>query len=373
MATTMATKYLGMEVACERSHGRLKLIDLDNVWRKWVKRLVLSHIIQRPGSAYLDCGPSTNLSRSFIVLQPKSAKEIMVTKLIKLNPENDVYDGITRLLKHNITGAPVVDRDHRLLGVFSEKCCFSVFGMLARSGYRDSPESSVTAKDFMVKKLFTLKQDSDVFDSIGALLANRISGAPVLDDDGNFLGVFSEKDSMKVLISTAYDQLPTTHVGALMNRDPTRVIAPDCDLFDVVQVFLDTPLRRLVVVEDGKLLGQISRRDVLRAEQQFSVTAMHRVKSAGSVNSSAQPISVAAFMDRNAPTTTEDVRFLDVARVFLDTPYRRLPVLRDGNLVGQISRRDVLKAANELLDIPTPPGKNLLYLSSLVDRHDAPI
>ena len=74
------------------------------------------------------------------MLQPKSANEIMVTKLVKLSPENDVYDGITRLLKYNITGAPVVDRDHNFLGVFSEKSCLSVFGMLARSGYRNSPE-----------------------------------------------------------------------------------------------------------------------------------------------------------------------------------------------------------------------------------------
>jgi CBS domain-containing protein len=312
------------------------------------------------------------------VLQPKSAKEIMVTKLVKLSPDNDVYDGITRLLKHNITGAPVVDRDHNFLGVFSEKCCLSVFGMLARSGYRNSPESSVTAKDFMTKKLFTLSKDSDVFDSIAMLLANRISGAPVLDAEGNFLGVFSEKDSMRVLISAAYDQLPTTHVEALMNRDHDRVISADCDLFDVAQKFLDTPLRRLAVVEDGKLLGQISRRDVLRAEKQFSASVKDRIQvnppaAQSQTDQSAQPGNVSSFMDRNARTTTEDVRFLDIARVFLDTPYRRLPVLRDGRLVGQISRRDVLKAANDLLAVPTTREQSLLYLSSLVDRKDAPI
>ena len=312
------------------------------------------------------------------MLQPKSANEIMVTKLVKLSPDNDVYDGITRLLKYNITGAPVVDRDHNFLGVFSEKCCLSVFGMLARSGYRNSPESSVTAKDLMTKKLFTLSKDSDVFDSIAMLLANRISGAPVLDAEGNFLGVFSEKDSMRVLISAAYDQLPTTHVEALMNRDRDRVISADCDLFDVAQIFLDTPLRRLAVVEDGKLLGQISRRDVLRAEKQFSASVKDRIKvnppaAKSQSGQSAQAGNVSSFMDRNARTTTEDVRFLDIARVFLDTPYRRLPVLRDGTLVGQISRRDVLKAANDLLAVPTTREQSLLYLSSLVDRKDAPI
>ena len=78
-------------------------------------------------------------------------------------------------------------------------------------------------------------------------------------------------------------------------------------------------------------------------------------------------------MDRVAKTITEDIDFLKIARIFLDTPYRRLPVVNDGKLVGQISRRDVLQVANELIGIDPPPRKKtLLYLSSLVSREDAP-
>ena len=55
----------------------------------------------------------------------------------------------------------------------------------------------------MVRKLVTLTPESDVFEAIGQLLKNRISGAPVVDPEGNFLGIFSEKTSMQVLISAA--------------------------------------------------------------------------------------------------------------------------------------------------------------------------
>ena len=65
---------------------------------------------------------------------------------------------------------------------------------------------------------------------------------------------------------------------------------------------------------------------------------------------------------------------LTIARKFLETDYRRLPVLRGTRLVGQISRRDVLRAALNLIDAhPQQRGKSLLYLSALVDRDDAPL
>ena len=311
----------------------------------------------------------------------------MVTKLVTLTPDKHVYDGISRLLKHKITGAPVVDRDQNYHGVFSEKCCMKVLGVTARSASEDGRAAghSVKARDFMATRLVTLSPEADVFDAINQLLASRISGAPVLDKDGNFLGVFSEKNSMKVLLSAAYDQLPTTRVEALMNCDPDRVIGGDTGLFEIAQKFAETPLRRLAVVENGKLLGQISRRDVLNAEHPFAAKVRHRIKVLAdeiteSENSSgpsdneqeASQETVSYFMDRNAKTIGEDAGFMEVARIFLDTPYRRLPVVSDGKLVGQISRRDVLHAANELTSVPATREKSILYLSSLVDRQDSP-
>ena len=324
-----------------------------------------------------------------MISQPTNAQQVMVTKLVTLTPEMHVADGIARLLKFNITGAPVVDDDRNFLGVFSEKCCMKVLGVMARTAQEDGNDSGalITAKDFMVSKLISLSPDTDVMEAIGLLLKNRISGAPVLDSDGKFIGSFSEKNSMDVLIASAYEQFPTTQVGKFMNPDLARIISADADLFEIAQKFVDTPLRRFEVVDEksGKLMGQISRRDVLRAEQRMSKSVRHRVKAMTNLISdesddannessdvAASP-SVAYFMDRNAKTITEELDFLGVARIFLDTPYRRLPVLTDGKVVGQISRRDVLQAVNELISIDPPPReKTILYLSSLVDRQDAP-
>ena len=84
---------------------------------------------------------------------------------------------------------------------------------------------SITARDFMVTRLVTLKPEMDVLDAVRMLLKNRISGAPVVASDGKYLGVFSEKCSMHVLLDAAYEQLPSNDVRSFMDTQP-RTISP---------------------------------------------------------------------------------------------------------------------------------------------------
>jgi len=124
--------------------------------------------------------------------------------------------------------------------------------------------SQVSARDCMVTRLVTLRPEMDVLEAVQRLLKNRISGAPVVDAEGNYLGVFSEKCSMQVLLDAAYEQLPSNQVRLFMDTD-AQTIEPDTHLLSIAQVFLLTSFRRLPVLEDGKLIGQVSRRDVIRA------------------------------------------------------------------------------------------------------------
>jgi CBS domain-containing protein len=124
--------------------------------------------------------------------------------------------------------------------------------------------SRITARDFMVTKLVTLRPEMDVIRAVQLLLKNRISGAPVVDKEGNYLGIFSEKCSLNVLLDAAYEQLPSNEVRMFMDTE-ARTISPDTLLLSIAQVFLLTPYRRLPVLDEGQLVGQVSRRDVLRA------------------------------------------------------------------------------------------------------------
>src|SRR5690606_21295498 len=118
------------------------------------------------------------------------------------------------------------------LGVFSEKSCLRALTQTA-AALRDQNRPPAQAADFMQTQLYRLRPHQDVFEAIGALLKNHISGAPVVDDDGFLLGVFSEKDSMSVLIKGAYDQPPAAEISAFMNPDRGRIITEDTDLLTI--------------------------------------------------------------------------------------------------------------------------------------------
>ncbi|MCG8448503.1 MAG: CBS domain-containing protein [Pirellulales bacterium] len=156
--------------------------------------------------------------------------------------------------------------------------------------FRNRP-SQVTARDFMVKRLVTLRPEMDVIEAVQRLLKNRISGAPVVDADNMYLGVFSEKCSMQVLLDAAYEQLPSNQVRMFMDCD-AQTIDPDAHLLSIAQVFLLTPYRRLPVLEEGRLIGQVSRRDVLRA-------AMDQLKQGSLQNEGSSLLYLSALVERN--------------------------------------------------------------------------
>lgn len=123
--------------------------------------------------------------------------------------------------------------------------------------------AAILARDMMTQNLVTLAPQLDVFSAIDILLRKRISGAPVVDSLGCYLGIFSERSCMQVIVNAAYESLPDA--GLLPFVDPhAPTIAPDTDLLSICQTFLDQATRRLPVLEAGRLLGQISRRDVMR-------------------------------------------------------------------------------------------------------------
>jgi CBS domain-containing protein len=97
------------------------------------------------------------------------------------------------------------------------------------------------------------------------LLAKRISGAPVIDDAGVLIGVLSELDCLRLLSSDEFyaDHQEEAATVKHFMTGAGRTIPPDLGIYAIAHYFLTTPIRRLPVVEEGRLLGQVSRRDVL--------------------------------------------------------------------------------------------------------------
>tara|TARA_B100001123_G_C14794207_1_gene821710 strand:- start:41 stop:505 length:465 start_codon:yes stop_codon:yes gene_type:complete len=119
-------------------------------------------------------------------------------------------------------------------------------------------------KNYMTTRLVTLSKDMDVYFAIGLLLKNKISGAPVIDNNNNLIGILSEKDCLRIFANGSFYDMP----GGLVSQFMTEVVltvSSSTDIFAVAGEFLKNNFRRMPVVEGKKLVGQISRRDILRA------------------------------------------------------------------------------------------------------------
>ena len=123
---------------------------------------------------------------------------------------------------------------------------------------------SCLVKDYMARTLITFKPDTPVLDAVHVLVKNRIAGAPVVDDEGNLLGMLSELDCMRVALQAGYHGDYGGPVRDYMTEG-VKTVSMEMSIVDLAQVFIDQHYRRFPVTDNNRLVGQISRRDVLRA------------------------------------------------------------------------------------------------------------
>ena len=123
---------------------------------------------------------------------------------------------------------------------------------------------NILVKDYMSRRLVTLKRETEIMQAVAILIKNDIAGAPVVDDDGRLVGILTEKDCMKVVLNAAYHSEYGGVVGDFMSTD-IEVLEPNLSIVDAARHFLARRYHRYPVLDDGVLVGQISRRDLLRA------------------------------------------------------------------------------------------------------------
>jgi CBS domain-containing protein len=119
-------------------------------------------------------------------------------------------------------------------------------------------------RDQMDKHVATLRPETDILDAVAFLLEKRVTGAPVVDRTGKLVGILTEKDCLRLIAAGVDGKLPRGTVATYMTPDP-ETISPDMDIYFAAGLFLNRDFRRFLVVEDGKLVGAITRFDILRA------------------------------------------------------------------------------------------------------------
>lgn len=129
---------------------------------------------------------------------------------------------------------------------------------------------SVSCRDYMSEDPVTFLPGTNIFTVIHELLVHKISGATVVDKDRNILGVISQGDCLKAILDGTYHGYVNGTVDEVMSK-AVDTISPNVDVINVAQQLLANKRARLPVVEDGKFIGQISIRSILRAVKEFGV------------------------------------------------------------------------------------------------------
>lgn len=121
---------------------------------------------------------------------------------------------------------------------------------------------SMTARDCMNRKVVSVRPDDDVLTAVRVLVDNKISGAPVIDNIGNLLGIITEKDCMAIALSAGYHGELGGRVTDYMSHEVTTVDT-GTPVVEIAEHFAKRNFRRLPVLESGRVVGIVSRRDVL--------------------------------------------------------------------------------------------------------------
>jgi CBS domain-containing protein len=139
-------------------------------------------------------------------------------------------------------------------------------GRIEEEPMRSLPKIS----EFMDQVVPTLDPDTKIMKAVDFLLRHRVTGAPVVDRDGKLIGMITETDLLKLITAGVGAEPPTEATVADFMTTDVVTAAPSADIYYVAGLFLNNTFRRIPVVEDGKIVGAITRFDLLRVIQSLA-------------------------------------------------------------------------------------------------------
>ena len=128
---------------------------------------------------------------------------------------------------------------------------------------------SVNLRDYMLTNPVKVSPGDNVMDAMQVIIDNKISGVCVVDQDMRLVGILSEMDCLGAVLGAVYNRSGVGAVREYMASDNLVVAHPNEDIVDFAQDMLRKNKRRRPVVENGKLIGQITCRQLLNAVKQF--------------------------------------------------------------------------------------------------------
>ena len=261
-------------------------------------------------------------------------KNLMSEDLITVDKDQNLSDALKLFRKHNVSRLPVTN-NKELVGIISER---DIANKLGSSKSENMPASRFHISSVMVKDVITVPETMQLADVAKIMLEKGIGSVPVMRDD-EMVGIVSKADFVTLAVGIAFDKIA---VKEIMSKEV--IVADPADrLVHARRKMLDNNVGRLPVVDDDKLVGMITSKDLMRAFIDFRKNVPEKYQK-----SQIKEVLVEDIMSSNPRYVSKEMSITEVSNIMMETGFNGLPVLEDGKLVGIITQTDILRLIEKL-------------------------
>lgn len=267
----------------------------------------------------------------------------MATDIIAADPHTRLHDALRTMNNHQIRSLPVVE-DGRLAGIVTKRDLLRADVTTVMKDIWDQYRivGNLPLANIMTREVITIRPQADMVQAAQRLLENKITCLPVLDEDEKMIGILTSSDIFRFIIADMKNQIAPTQVKEYMTR-AVETISPDDDIMTAHRLMSLKRFRALPVMQEGLLVGIVTRTDLLSAAPSVST-------SQGRQDISIQIFStpVRYLMTSSPLTIGKDQSLAEAAQAMLENKIHSLPVMdADHNLCGIITETDLFQSVYE--------------------------
>lgn len=263
-------------------------------------------------------------------------KNLMTENLITIDKDQNLSDAIKLMGKNKVSRLLVLNtnQDHKkeLVGIISER---DIAREIGSSKLEKKPLARIHVSSVMVKEVITADEDTDLVDVAKLMLDNRIGSVPVMDFEGNLVGMVTKADFLTLADGRAFGKIPIKEVMS------TNIISvnPSERAVHGRRLMLDSKVGRLPVIDDDKLVGILTSKDLIRLfiDIKKNVPDNHQ-------KNKIKEVLISDIMSSNPLSANENESISKADKLMIETGFSGLPIINDSDMViGMITQTDILK------------------------------
>ncbi|HOQ04685.1 MAG TPA: CBS domain-containing protein [Anaerohalosphaeraceae bacterium] len=270
--------------------------------------------------------PSLEITACFMQPDAKRAIDVMKYGVITVTPQTRLYQALACIVDLNISGLPVVDKHMHLQGIITEK---DLLAMLY-----EKQTTSGLVESYMHREVVSFPAETLLEEICNCLIQNPFRRVPITHG-GKVVSVISRTDLVRVNV---HKFLPEQNENQASSKTPFSAqqlmtkgiitVRPENSLGEALSLMADYSISGLPVVEEGMyLVGIITEKDLMPYFYSQTIP----------------PVRVGEIMTTDVTVFSPESSVFEITECLIHNNFRRVPIVKDGVLVGLVSRPDVIR------------------------------